>query len=200
MNKIALMEDDKTVKLSIPRGYYVFAEMSTMSDFNVKMMLRDAQSQKVSFEGERQSKDALPPIRGFYQCDYDETELHIHIEEGIDLDLRVDSTDLYDQNEELAVRTVTAVGRDLADDKYNDFMLHLTIMRCNFYQCDYDETELHIHIEEGIDLDLRVDSTDLYDQNEELAVRTVTAVGHDLADDKYNDFMLHLTIMRCNDL
>ena len=49
----------------------------------------------------------------------------------IDLDLRVDSTDLYDQNEELAVRTVTAVGRDLADDKYNDFMLHLTIMRCN---------------------------------------------------------------------
>lgn len=51
MNKIALMEDDKTVKLSIPRGYYVFAEMSTMSDFNVKMMLRDAQSQKVSFEG-----------------------------------------------------------------------------------------------------------------------------------------------------
>lgn len=131
MNKIALMEDDKTVKLSIPRGYYVFAEMSTMADFNVKMMLRDAQSQKVSFEGERQSKDALPPIRGFYQCDYDETELHIHIEEGIDLDLRVDSTDLYDQNEELAVRTVTAVGRDLADDKYNDFMLHLTIMRCN---------------------------------------------------------------------
>ena len=62
--------------------------MSTMADFNVKMMLRDAQSQKVSFEGERQSKDALPPIRGFYQCDYDETELHIHIEEGIDLDLR----------------------------------------------------------------------------------------------------------------
>ena len=124
MNKIALMEDDKIVKLSIPRGYYVFAEMSTMADFNVKMMLRDAQSQKVSFEGERQSKDALPPIRGFYQ-------LHIHIEEGIDLDLRVDSTDLYDQNEELAVRTVTAVGRDLADDKYNDFMLHLTIMRCN---------------------------------------------------------------------
>ena len=131
MNKIALIEDDKIVKLSIPRGYYVFAEMSTMADFNVKMMLRDAQSQKVSFEGERQSKDALPPIRGFYQCDYDETELHIHIEEGIDLDLRVDSTDLYDQNEELAVRTVTAVGRDLADDKYNDFMLHLTIMRCN---------------------------------------------------------------------
>ena len=58
MNKIALMEDDKIVKLSIPRGYYVFAEMSTMADFNVKMMLRDAQSQKVSFEGERQSKDA----------------------------------------------------------------------------------------------------------------------------------------------
>ena len=131
MNKIALMEDDKIVKLSIPRGYYVFAEMSTMADFNVKMMLRDAQSQKVSFEGERQSKDALPPIRGFYQCDYDETELHIHIEEGIDLDLRLARTDLYDQNEELAVRTVTAVGRDLADDKYNDFMLHLTIMRCN---------------------------------------------------------------------
>lgn len=50
MNKIALMEDDKTVKLSIPRGYYVFAEMSTMSDFNVKMMLRDAQSQKVSLK------------------------------------------------------------------------------------------------------------------------------------------------------
>ena len=131
MNKIALLEDDKTVKLSIPRGYYVFAEMSTMADFNVKMILCDAQSQKVSFEGERQSKDALPPIRGFYQCDYDETELHIHIEDGIDLDLRVDSTELYDQNDELAVRTVTAVGRDLADDKYNDFMLHLTIMRCN---------------------------------------------------------------------
>ena len=131
MNKIALMEDDKIVKLSIPRGYYVFAEMSTMADCNVKMRLRDAQSQIVSFEGEGQSKDAVPPIRGCYPGDYDETELHIHIEEGIDLDLRVDSTDLYDQNEELAVRTVTAVGRDLADDKYNDFMLHLTIMRCN---------------------------------------------------------------------
>lgn len=130
MDKIALMEDDKTVKLSIPRGYYVFAEMSTMAEFNVKMSLRDSKTQKVSFEGERQSKEALPPIRGFYQCDYDETELHIEIKEKVELDLRVDSTDLYDQNEELAVRTVTAVGRDLDDERYNDFMLHLTIMRC----------------------------------------------------------------------
>lgn len=134
MNKIALMEDDKTVKLSVPRGYYVFAEMSTMADFSVKMMLRDAKTQRVSFEGERKSKEAMPPIRGFYKCDYDETELHIHIDEYVELDLRVDSTDLYDKNEELAVRTLTAVGRDLADDKYNDFMLHLTIMRCEDFQ------------------------------------------------------------------
>ena len=35
---------NSSFKLSIPRGYYVFAEMSTMADFNVKMMLRDAQT------------------------------------------------------------------------------------------------------------------------------------------------------------
>ncbi|KRL84748.1 hypothetical protein FC32_GL000227 [Ligilactobacillus apodemi DSM 16634 = JCM 16172] len=130
MSEILLKEDDKTVKLSVPYGYYVFAEMSTMTEFNVKMTLRDGHSKKESFVGERHSKETLPPIRGFYQCDYDETELYLQIEEPVELDIRVDSTDLYDENEELAVRTVTVVGRDMADDKYNDFMLHLTIMRC----------------------------------------------------------------------
>ena len=131
MMQLIHLKETKSIPLSIPNGYYVFIEMTTMASYHITVTLKDAVTKKIYFTKERSGQNPEPPISAFYRCDCEQSELYIDIPQSKQIDLRMNNMDICNKDNTLLVRTITAVGEDSTDADYNDFLINLVIMRSN---------------------------------------------------------------------
>lgn len=126
MEKYYDLKQCKYIPISLPVGYYVLVEVTTLAANSITVKLTGGEH--TYFECTRQSIDPLPVESGYFESDSEELRLSVDIPQSSRVDARVVTTDFNSQNA-LLVRAVTVIGEDQDDEDYNDFLVNLTIMR-----------------------------------------------------------------------
>lgn len=127
--KKLILEADKSIPLEIPKGYYVFVQLTTMAAFKFRVALRDKDSKKEYLSIERRGTNPIPPEYRFVKNEADESELYIDVPQSNRLDIRWEVLELFDDKNQLINRTYVFAGEDSYDYDYNDMCLTITILQ-----------------------------------------------------------------------